>query len=58
MFEVFVDSWSEELPAFLISGKMFTVYDVITNSAGYPMFLIYCNNAWHWVSAKYFKPII
>ena len=34
----------------------FTPYAMRTDKNGYPHFLFYINNAWVWLSAKYFKP--
>ena len=43
------------------TDEIVTVYDVRTDSAGYPMFLIFENNffennQWKYRSAKHFKP--
>lgn len=38
------------------NGKMYHVYDVVYDKAGYPHFLIYKNNQWIRQSAKYFEP--
>lgn len=35
--------------------KCINVYDVKINNNGYPHFLIYINNEWKYVSAKYFE---
>ena len=32
------------------------VYDIRTDRAGYPMFLIYEDNQWKYRSAKHFRP--
>lgn len=37
--------------------EIVNVYDVKTDRAGYPMFLIFENNQWKYRSAKHFKPI-
>nr|DAN05821.1 MAG TPA: hypothetical protein [Caudoviricetes sp.] len=40
------------------TDEIVDVYDVRTDRAGYPMFLIFENNQWKYRSAKYFKPYI
>lgn len=40
-----------------LPNKIYTVYHIRDNHNGYPHFLIYFNNQWLYVSAKYFKPI-
>lgn len=35
-----------------------TVYNVKDDKKGYPHFLVYIDNQWQYISAKYFKPII
>lgn len=39
------------------TDEIVNVYDIRTDRAGYPMFLIYENNQWKYRSAKHFKPI-
>ena len=39
------------------TGKMYEVYDITYDKAGYPHFLIYKDNQWVRMSAKHFKPI-
>lgn len=44
------------------TDEIVSVYDIKTDRAGYPMFLIYENNQWEnnqwkYRSAKHFKPI-
>ena len=38
------------------TNEIVDVYDIRTDRAGYPMFLIYENNQWKYRSAKHFKP--
>ena len=38
------------------TNKVFLVYSVRNDSAGYPHFLIYNDGQWIWKSAKYFFP--
>lgn len=37
-------------------AKELTVYNIRDNKAGYPQFLVYINNQWRYISAKFFKP--
>lgn len=39
------------------TGKMYEVYNISYDKAGYPHFLIYKDNQWVRMSAKHFKPI-
>jgi protein-disulfide isomerase-like protein with CxxC motif len=39
------------------TGKLFTVYNV-RDKNGFPFFLIFDNNEWKYVSAKYFTPMV
>ena len=39
-----------------VSNTVHEVYDIQYDDCGYPHFLIYENNAWVRVSAKYYKP--
>lgn len=39
------------------TGKMYEVYDILYDKAGYPHFLIYKDNQWARMSAKHFRPI-
>ena len=39
------------------TGKMYEVYDITYDKAGYPHFLIYKDNQWVRMSAKHFRPI-
>lgn len=39
------------------TDKVYTVYGVRTDKVGYPQFLVYFDNQWQYMSAKYFKPI-
>ena len=39
------------------TDMVYTVYDVRTNKVGYPQFLVYFDNQWQHLSAKYFKPV-
>lgn len=39
-------------------GKTVIAYSVRTDNNGYPHFLIYYDNRWLWISAKYFEPIV
>lgn len=38
------------------TDKSYTVYHVV-NAKGYPHFLVYMDNQWRYMSAKYFKPM-
>lgn len=38
------------------TGKMYEVYDITYDKAGYPHFLIYKDNQWIRMSAKHFRP--
>lgn len=38
------------------SGKLYDVFDIVYNRAGYPHFLIYKDGQWVRVSAKHYKP--
>lgn len=38
-------------------NKIYKIYDVSYNSAGYPHFLVFQKNQWIRMSAKYFRPI-
>lgn len=38
------------------TDEFVNVYDIRTDRAGFPMFLIYENNQWKYRSAKHFKP--
>lgn len=38
------------------TDEIVDVYDIRTDRAGYPMFLIYENNQWKYRSAKHFRP--
>lgn len=38
------------------TDKVYTVYGVRTDKVGYPQFLVYFDNQWHYISAKYFEP--
>lgn len=40
------------------TDEIVDVYDVRTDRAGYPMFLIFENNQWKYRSAKHFKPYV
>ena len=37
--------------------KIYEIYDVTYDKAGYPHFLIYKNGEWVRMSAKYFRPV-
>lgn len=39
-----------------VNGKNYKVYDITYDKAGYPHFLIYKDNMWLRISAKYFEP--
>lgn len=39
------------------TGKMYEVYDITYDKAGYPHFLIYKDNQWVRMSAKHFRPL-
>ena len=39
------------------TGKMYEVYDILYDKAGYPHFLIYKDNQWARMSAKHFRPL-
>lgn len=34
-----------------------TVYSVRDDNKGYPHFLVYFDNQWRYINAKYFKPV-
>lgn len=33
------------------------VYNIRDDKTGYPQFLVYLDNQWRYISAKYFKPV-
>ena len=39
------------------AGRRVEVYAVRNDKNGYPQFLVYENNQWHWRSAKYYAPL-
>lgn len=39
------------------SNEKYTVYDIQYDASGYPHFVIYKDNQWLRVNAKYFKPV-
>ena len=39
------------------SGLEFKVYKIRNDAKGYPHFLIYKDNQWKWISAKFFQPM-
>lgn len=52
MFEAIIDLQDPECPPMVV-----TVFNVRDDKSGYPHFLIYVDNQWRYLSAKYFKPI-
>lgn len=40
-----------------ISGEYHSVYDIRYDKNGYPHFLIYKDNQWRRVSAKFYEPV-
>jgi hypothetical protein len=40
-----------------IDKQMYEVFDITYDSVGYPHFLIYQDNRWVRMSAKYFRPL-
>ncbi len=57
MFKVKANCFSTFATDAFDIDKIYTIYDVRTDNAGYPQFLIYLDNQWNYMSAKYFKPI-
>lgn len=42
---------------YLEDGKRYDIFDITYDSCGYPQFLIYRDNQWLRMSAKYFTPV-
>lgn len=44
-------------PATGFADMSVMVYNVRDDSNGFPQFLVYIDNQWRYISAKYFKPM-
>ena len=59
MFQVcYTRQIGRENGAELYDRSFVTAYQVRNNQHGYPHFLIFQDNQWLWVSAKYCRPIL